>query len=283
MLFIFFLVIVLAVPLIAQEKRWVPTGAISTAYDLVSNGDDIGEIVMVRSWQGDTGNRFFLAEETVTAKVSGWWGFWEMTSVGKTVIDEKGLLAFDYRIKENDKNWRIFGDRHDLELWCGARKVLTKKEKDEEDIVAISSMVAAETIPYAGEALTVLGILNNDGQNEGHIRIPLDTFDTTYSQLPTALFKKSKLFGKEKARILDTSELKTEICVFEETDQEQIETAGQTFRCHVFNVEKPKGDSTYWLAEDELGTFVVKESGRDNDGPYKIILKSYNINKEEKN
>jgi hypothetical protein len=43
----------------------------------------------------------------------------------------------------------------------------------------------------------------------------------------------------------------------------------------VFNATNPNGKSIYRLAEDELGAFIVKDSGKDDDGPNEIILKQY--------
>ena len=183
---LFFLIFIMitahAVPLIADEKKSISTDSIDTVYDLTSNGADIGDISIIRSQQGDPGGRLYLVEESVSAKVSGFWGLWEMTSIGSTVIDDKGLLGFDYKVKENDKNWHIFGDRHDQELWCSVRKVLTKKEKDEEDVAAVSSMVISHTVPYSGEILTVIGMLSDNDDNEGELRISLDSFEIAYWQ-----------------------------------------------------------------------------------------------------
>ena len=276
-----FLIAAYSTPLSAEKNTPVTTGTVATFYDLISNGDDIGDISIIRSQHGDVEDGLYLIEENIFAKVSSFWGLWVMTLTGKTVIKYEGVVSFDYKIKENKENWRVFGDRHDLELWCSARKVLTKNEKDEEDILAISSMVAARTIPYAGEALTVLGILNANGDREGEIRIPLDSFNTTSGQLVSVLMKKSKGLKKEKVKVLDTSELKIETHIFEEADQEQIEIAGETFKCRVFKVTKPKGESTYWVAKDGLGAFLVKESGKDDDGPYEIILRKIDIKKKE--
>jgi hypothetical protein len=277
---LFFLIFIMitahAVPLIADEKKSISTDSIDTVYDLTSNGADIGDISIIRSQQGDPGGRLYLVEESVSAKVSGFWGLWEMTSIGSTVIDDKGLLGFDYKVKENDKNWHIFGDRHDQELWCSVRKVLTKKEKDEEDVAAVSSMVISHTVPYSGEILTVIGMLSDNDDNEGELRISLDSFEIAYWQLPSFLMKKPKGLGKGKVRLLDASELKIETYKFEEMEQELIETAKRTFKCRVYSITNPKGKSRYWLTEDELGAFIVKEYGRDDDGPYEILLKQYN-------
>jgi len=276
-----FLVAVSSALLRAEEKTPDVTGSVTFLYDLISDGDDIGDISITRTRHVDAENSFYTVEENISSKVSSFWGQWEMTLTGKTVVNNDGIVSFDYKIKENKENWRIFGERHNLEFWCSARKVLTKNEKDEEDILAISSMVAAKTIPYAGEALTVIGMLNNDGDREGEIRIPLHSFETTSGQLASFLKRKPKGLKKEKVKVFDTSELKIEPHIFEEANQVQIRISGRTFNCRVFKATKPKGESTYWVAEDDLGAFLVKESGKDGDSPYEVILKKHNPKKKE--
>ncbi len=264
-------------PVSADQKNSATTGSITTVYDLFTNGNNRGNISMSRSQYGDGENRLYIIKESVFVTISGFWENWEITSTGETVLDKKGFLVrFDNKIKENKNNWRVFGERHDLELWCGARKVLTSEEREEKDILALSSAVAAKTIPYAGEALTVFGLLSPHSDQEGEIRIPLDSFDTTLAQLGSVLLNKPQGVKKEKIRVLDTSELKTETYIFNELAPSEITTAGQTFYCRIFNATHPQGKSTYWLAKDTLGAFFVKESGKDDDGPYEIILKQYN-------
>lgn len=277
MFLIYFLINSLSAPLVADENKAISTYSIDTVYDLISDGDDIGDISSIRSQLGDPGCCLYLVEDTVSLKASGFWGPWELTIIGKTVIDKEGILGFDYKIKEDDNSLRVFGDRHDRELWCNGQQVWTKK--DEEDTVVISSMVIADTLPCAEETLKVIGMLSENGNNKGEIRISLESFDTASSQLPSILMRKPQGLGKGKVRLLDTSELKIETHKYEEVDQEQIEIAKKTFKCRVFSIARPKGKSTSWIAEDELGAFVVKESGKDEDGPYELILKQYKITK----
>lgn len=262
----------LAPQLMAAEKI---SGRVTCTYDLLAEGKDIGDITITRESGIDANKQFVRIEESCAVKVSGFWGHWEMTSTSKIVADSQGLLSFDHKVSKNNKKWRVFGERHDQELWCSARKVLTMKEKDEEDVVGLSTMVAAETIPYVGEALTVLGLLAGNGDSEGEFRIPLNSFDSALCMLPYVLLFDHNDIKNRKVRILDTTELETKDYMIEEVSPEQIEIAGQTFRCRVFNAAKPKWESTSWLAEDELGGFLVKESGKDEDGPYEIILKQY--------
>ncbi len=258
----------------AEEKIPDVTGVVTSLYDLILDGDDIGDISITRMRHDDGENSLYTREENISSKVSSSLGVWEMKLAGKTVVNNNSIVSFDYKVTENKQNWRIFGERHDSELWCAARRILTKNEKDEEDILAISFMVAAETVPYVGEAFTALELLIADDDREGEIRIPLSSFDTTSSQLASFLMSKPNGFKKEKIKVLNTAELKIETVKFEEMSQEKFELSGQNFTCRVFKSTKSKGGAIYWIAEGELGAFLVKESGNDDDGPYEVILKN---------
>ncbi len=266
----------------AEEKTPPPrttegaTGSVTAFYDLVAGGYDIGDISVTRTRQADGENSVFTVVENLSIKLPSAMEKWEMNLAGKTAINDDGIVSFDYKIKENQQNWRIFGERHGLELWCAARKLLTPKERDEEDLATLLSIAITNTVPYAGDALTVASLLDPDNGGEGEVRIPLNTFDTTTTQLASFLMNKPKGLQKETFKVLNTAELTIETLTFEEVKQEQLELSGQTFNSRVFKATKAKGESTYWLAEDDLGAFLVKESGKDKDGPYEIILKKYN-------
>ncbi len=250
------------------------TGSVTAFYDLVAEGYDIGDISVTRKRPAD--NSSYHIAENLSVKIPSGKGQWEMTLTGKTAINHDGIVSFDYKIKENQQNWRIFGERHGLELWCAARKLLTPEERDEEDLATLLSIAITNTVPYAGDALTVVSLLDPDNGGEGEVRIPLNTFDTTTTQLVSFLMNKPKGLQKETFKVLNTAELTIETLTLEEVKQEQLELSGQTFNSRVFKATKAKGESTYWLAEDDLGAFLVKESGKDKDGPYEIILKKYN-------
>jgi len=186
---------------------------------------------------------------------------------------KNSLSKFDYKIIENDNKWRLSGERQDKDLWCSIRKVLTKSEKDEKEIVGLSSMVVTKTIPFSGEALMIFGLLGGNNNNEGETQIPFGSFDITLEELPLVLSQEAQGIKSREIRVLDTTELKITLLKLEESKPQTLVIAGQIFKCRVFNGVTAEGKYTYWLAEDKIGAFFVKELGKDSDGSYKIILK----------
>jgi hypothetical protein len=208
--------------------------------------------------------------------ISGLCGVWEMTSTGKTVTDKHGLVRFDYKIIENSIKVHVYGELFGQEMWCTARKILTSNEKDKEELINLSTLLETQVVTYVGEVFTAIEMLSEDN-TDGEIRIPLDDFDTTISQLPSILFKKKLGFKNVKIRILDTGELEILSYPITEYKQENIPIAGVDYSCRVFEVKNPKNMPTYWIEEDELGAFIVKENGKDTDVAYEKKLKDYII------
>lgn len=252
----------------AGEQLWEST--ISHQYDIFSDGKDIGDIRVTRSRKEKDEEKLYRTEDATNVKVAGTWGSWEMSATGETITDEQGLFRFDQKIVENGKRWRITGSRQEEELWCSARQVQTKKEKENDDLIGISKMVLAETVPYAGQAMTVLGLLSEEG--EGDFQIPLDSFDVTPQQLPGFLTETAKGLKDKQIRILDITELEIIEFIFTEIASETIQTGDKSFKCRVFTATSSSGNFTYWLAEDVLGGFFVKQKGKDKNGPYEIVL-----------
>lgn len=54
---------------------------------------------------------------------------------------------------------------------------------------------------------------------------------------------------------------------------------GRVFHCRVVHIDAPKKEISYWIAEDEIAPFLVKERGNDEDVAYEILLREYNKGK----
>ena len=248
---------------------------VSYGYDLVLNGDDVGDLSTTRKRIFDDETLFVLT--SFTFSLSGWFGNYNLTSSGELTVDRLGILKFDNTITEDNQTYRLFGERHNKELWCNVKEVRTQKEQEDAAVVNIAASVAATVIPYAGEALSIISLLDNDNGGQGEFRIPMTLFDTSATMLSAFLVDNKGSMTNRSVRILDTTDLSIETVKVVTRGQEQITFAGQTFLCHVFDIKTSEGQSTYWIAEDLLGPFLVKESGKDTDGNYEIILNEYII------
>ena len=111
--------------------------------------------------------------------------------------------------------------------------------------------------------------------NKDGLRIAIDAFDTTVGQLPAFLLKNTLGYRNKQLRVLDVTELRVDPYVFDDDGRERVSAAGRSFECRVFKAKTPGGHSTWWIAEDAMGAFTVKEVGKDKDGPYEFILRKY--------
>ena len=51
--------------------------------------------------------------------------------------------------------------------------------------------------------------------------------------------------------------------------------AGNTFSCRLIDFQTQTSSGKRWIAKDAMGTFLVKEMGSDEDGPYSVLITSY--------
>lgn len=251
-------------PAMAEEAQ-----VVACTYDLILDKKDAGDIFLERQ-AGDKGT--IGIGTAMEVKVSGWWGSWHLRSSGRAVADGERLLRFDHRITEDNKAWRITGEYADKAIWCSAREVSSKQAKEEDELTGLALSVAAAAIPYAG---LVMGLLREGDGLKGDQRIPGDQFDTTAMELPRYLLNHQTGLGETAVGVLDTGQLEIKSWHFSPAGQEVLALAGREFSCWKFSGKSDGEHSLYWVARDKLGAFVVRETGKDKDGPYEIRLKSY--------
>ncbi|MCG8549686.1 MAG: hypothetical protein MI799_04705 [Desulfobacterales bacterium] len=245
--------------------------SITCKYDLRLKDKKIGETVMIRSRPKASAADLIQVKTVTNIAVKGFWGTWTLEQ--KSVVEQNpsGIVSFDHKIIEGKKKWHLFGRQFDQALWCSARNVLTKKELDEKQVVDLGAFVAARTIPYADIAFMTIDLLSDSDDEQGDVSVPLDRFDTTCSTLPDCLAKLPP--KKQKTiRILDTSELKITTADIAVKRDEQITLAKKTFSSRVFDIKTKESRSTCWISQDGLGAFIVREQGKDKDGPFEYIL-----------
>jgi hypothetical protein len=248
------------------------SAVVTCTYDLIADGRDVGDISKTRILEPDDSMHIKTTSEV---SVSSWWGSWHLMSSEHTVVDTQGIFRFDHRITEDNKAWRISGERHNKSLWCIMTEVLTEKEQEDEAAVDLATTAVVSTVPHAGLALSAIGLLGAGQDSQGDLRIPLDLFDITATELPAYLLKHQNDLNHKSVRVLDTTELKIRTSLFEEMDHKTLEFAGVVFTCRTFSANDGNEQVNYLIAQDHLGPFMVKVSGRNEDGPYEILLKGY--------
>ncbi len=227
--------------------------SVTLVYDLLLDGDDAGDVTTSRAVLSDG---ILRIRTTTECKLSGWWGDWSLASSEEVLVDDVGVRRFDHEITEDDKTWLITGERHNHALWISAREILTKKEEED-----------------AGGDMTPVSLLKDGRDGQGSARLPLEEFDVSATELPLFLLKNKDALKKKKVRVLDTAEMEIRPCIIEGIGRETITLAARGFSCHKFSVKTDDGRTTYWIARDDLGAFMVKEEGKDKDGSHVVILK----------
>ncbi len=252
--------------------------SITCKYNLKLKDEKIGEVVMTRSPSKKSEVDLLQIETVTSVKVKGFWGTWTIEEKSVVERNHAGMVSFDHKIIENKEKWHLFGKQFDQALWCSARRVMTKKELDEKEVVDLAAFVAAQTVPYADKAFLVIDLLSGSDNEQGDISVPMDRFDTTFTTLPGRLFK--MLPQKTVTlRILDTSELKIITAAVTAKESEQISLANTPFFCRLFDVKTKESRSTYWISLDSLGPFIVREQGEDENGAYEYTLTEHRENR----
>lgn len=243
-----------------------------SSYDLLMEGDDVGDITVTRTRGPDD---TISVQTSLGIKLSGWFWSFELSSTGEVIVDSAGILEFDHRITVAGESYHLVGERHNKELWCSAREVLTRQEQEDAAVVDLAASTVVSMIPYAGEALGIISLFGDGSDGQGELRIPDDLYDTTATGFEDYLLKNRGDMRNRTVRILDTTDFSIETLRVDEAGQESITAAGQSFLCHIFHITTSEGSSTSWVAKDSMGAFLVKEDGEDEDGDNEVRLKSY--------
>nr|WP_319393943.1 hypothetical protein [uncultured Desulfobacter sp.] len=251
--------------------------SITCKYNLKLKDEKIGEVVMTRSPSKKSEVDLIQIETVTSVKVKGFWGTWALEEKSVVEKNHAGVVSFDHRIIENKEKWHLFGKQFDQALWCSARKVMTKKELDQKEVVDLAAFVAAQTVPYADKAFLVMDLLSGSDDEQGDISVPLDRFDTTATTLPCCLVKLPPQ-KQTTLRILDTSGLQITTAAVTAGKDQQVTLANTQFYCRSFDVKTKQSRSTYLIAQDCLGTFTVREQGEDENGPFEYMLTEYQKN-----
>jgi len=115
-------------------------------------------------------------------------------------------------------------------------------------------------------------IQTKNGKN-GFVTIDTASFDATLEGVVNYVMNSSSVALGTEIQMLDTVELTIRPYTVMGLDQQAMTIGGIEYACRLVKMKTPEGYSTYLLAEDDLGAFLVKESGADEDGPYEIRMK----------
>jgi len=215
---------------------------IKTTYAIGSGGFDFGKTEIIRKpTTGKDGEK--IVEETSTSSMNLSFGgeSYSSRSIEKMKIGPNGLLSYDADFTEN-----------------GERTVLEAR--------------------WHGEVLKVRTRLG-EGEEWVGLDFAKDQFDFTTPETPPQ--KELKKLNKDNKKIslqwLNFYELATATVEINYVGTETIKVGQTSLDCIVIVFENHQMDlqGKIWFATDELGTFLVKEEGRNSDGPFTLTLNRY--------
>jgi hypothetical protein len=263
---------------------WLSTNAYSETlsprvceahYDILIDGIIVGEARQSRGTGLSPTPSVLRIDEISKFTIKGDWGDWNLSTTSALEFTPDGIETFDHKISENKTRFRVRGEIQGNDLWASAHQVMTAQEKKTQEEDELLLQTASGFVPYLETGLQVLGLFESGEEAEGELLIPLKDFDATLRGLP--LFLKRKDFGarEQKLRLLDTENLEVKRYTVKLLGEEELNLAGRTFHCRIVRIKAPKRDIRYWIAEDEISAFLVKEEGDDAGVVYEILLGSY--------
>ena len=257
--------------------------AVESHYAIFIDGDEAGEAAQRRVTGLSPEPSTLRIDESSQFHFDGDWGEIRLSNVSAFNLTPDGLKSFDHKLAENDANFRIRGEQLNGGLWCSAYQVMTKQEKkqqtEDEMLTDVGVQAVTKAVPYLGTALQLVSLLGAGEEKEGELQIPLQDFDAALREFPLFFQRQNYRIPANQLRLLDTETLEINRYSAEYLGEEELNAAGQIFHCHVVSLKTKKREMTYWIAEDELSAFIVKERGKDDGVAYEIVLESYRENR----
>ena len=130
------------------------------------------------------------------------------------------------------------------------------------------------------------GVMNFDAQEKKDGKIYHQEFvpgkDYHWSTIYPNLRNRELIQGKRyKRQILDMSFARLKSIEEVYLGMKEFKLGDQVIDCHVLWFDYGHVNATIWVAEDELGWFLVYEDAQSTDGPFELILDSYTKSESE--
>jgi hypothetical protein len=182
--------------------------------------------------------------------------------------------GFDHFFIGNEERWHLKGETHGPDMIITAAKVRTPDEIKNRELMGLAGLVAANTIPYADAAMTVLGLFGNE-EPEGEWAIPLKGIELTDLELVEHLMALPEWKGQKKLVVFLTEAFEEQKLKVTCMPDETVEVPAGQFPCRVFKIKAKEGIATYWITDDEqYGIMTVKETGKEDGIRYEVKLDS---------
>ena len=119
----------------------------------------------------------------------------------------------------------------------------------------------------------VLAMDLREGKKSRHLDFRTSAFDATSLDLVENKIQKGTPARQFKILNLDVLAIEDQTRAY--VGEKSHRVGEKTFACRAISFKGPGASGERWIAEDDQGPFLVKETGTDKDGPYSVILTSY--------
>lgn len=202
-------------------------------YDIISDNEDIGDFTVTRK-RGANPEEVGIHSKTKIA-LSGFLWSYSLTMDSRYEFKGAVLQAFDHTIIEDGNKSTIKG-------------------KQGRDLIKATIKEADATKPQTAE-------------------IDSRSYDATLEGFPRYAIKALPVKPGTEIKLLDTVEFTIVPYTMLSHEEGSVTILKKQYDCNIFKLKTPEGESTYWIAQDDLGPFLVKESGKDQDGPYEVLMR----------
>lgn len=263
----------------AQDKTLPQTIPVLFEYDIISEGEDIGDMTSEISLEPE--NTYKIIEKA-TIEITSFWGDINIRSTTSEEYSNTGALlkanSTIVDLDENDAYW-LKMENNNGQLWVkgGEGKVINKKEEEVgEGVVELAGGVATEFIPGLDLIMGVSDfIFSSDQDSIESGTISQNDFTTTFSNLPF-YWKRNNENLNQNIIVLDTEEFTIDEVKFKYIDSRQERSGGKTIKAHHYSMTSVSEDEPMdvWLAVDHQGVPHFTEYHlKDDEGVVEVKLK----------
>lgn len=261
-------ILFLMVSVNAQTDDGGSVEKISYTYEIMSEGKLIGSFDEQRF---KSSSEHLQINRNTSIDVS--MAFWRLNFISSETLVFYKNTSGEYRlhqvgrnVTEDGKTYRVDGNQREQGFYLNAGFLANMAKANEDLLSEVTLAVATSAIPYLG---TVLSIFSED-EKTGKMMLSNHDYDATVADIPFLL---NQLSHQPKSfRLLDTQELEVNNYVLILNSAEDCSANGVIVSCQKVQVRLDDHLHCYWIAEDRLGSYLVRAEGVDRDGPYRIEM-----------
>ena len=212
---------------------------IERVYEVAVFGHRIGTIDVVREQRQAGGATVNHQTVAVDIEFADKGESYSALVESRITYDDGGLKNYSHRIEENGEHFTIVGHREDDDLRVQAEQIRSGAKKNKE----LANLI-----------------------------VPMSRFDLSTEELYDALSNLQAGSAELRYRVFNTETLEVERTIISVLRKDSERIGDKVHRCIVVKLDSRNHTREACVARDALGGYLVTETGRDQDGPYRVRL-----------